>query len=376
MSISTYKDSVDSLITNQTNQDSIPPSIVGVKLKDLADIVEQFIITVWDSTYPNGSSTGYSILSTVVYGNKIFQSLVDSNRDIPGTSSWSIIFSSQSETFTADIVLYLSSGKTFGKYINGQTISAIGKTSVDIILDATQEVIHPTYIQPTNSFTSNPNPNYQEVGTTINIILSAIFTRNNAGDQQSATFSKNSSVIFTDSTPKIGQSSVTNTYTDNNILLTLSTTSYSSLISYNQGPVLNNNLGIPDPIGRINAGTISGGSIIFQGIYPYFYGTSSSQSLSSSDIISGTKIVSPVENGFTVSSFGTGSAYLWFAVPTGSHTFTTWYRTALDNGQIGGSTNLFKSPQTLSVISSYWTTNFDFYITNYQTIAGTTTILS
>jgi hypothetical protein len=47
-------------------------------------------------------------------------------------------------TFTTDITVSLSNNKTFGKYKNGETIPAIGKTASEVILMATGEPLEPT----------------------------------------------------------------------------------------------------------------------------------------------------------------------------------------------------------------------------------------
>jgi len=48
------------------------------------------------------------------------------------------------ETFKNDLGVYLSSGYTFGKYANGATISAKGKTPGEVILDAISQPLIPT----------------------------------------------------------------------------------------------------------------------------------------------------------------------------------------------------------------------------------------
>lgn len=55
------------------------------------------------------------------------------------------IYSANTVTkFTADIPVILSGGKTLGKYTNGQTIPAIGKTAQEVLLDIAQEFISPS----------------------------------------------------------------------------------------------------------------------------------------------------------------------------------------------------------------------------------------
>lgn len=48
------------------------------------------------------------------------------------------------ETFPSDILVSLTPGKSFGKYINGDLIPSYGKTVVEIIIDSLTEPINPT----------------------------------------------------------------------------------------------------------------------------------------------------------------------------------------------------------------------------------------
>lgn len=46
--------------------------------------------------------------------------------------------------FTSDILVSIAAGKTFGKYVNGETIPALGKTSNEVIIMALAESLAPT----------------------------------------------------------------------------------------------------------------------------------------------------------------------------------------------------------------------------------------
>jgi hypothetical protein len=76
-------------------------------------------------------------------------------------------------------------------------------------------------------------------------------------------------------------------------------------------------------------------------------------------------------------AFNATGEWPWFAVYSVYPTKSTWYETALNNGNIGlVSTDLFAAPTTLSVISSdgYWTVTFKIYPANKVTTLGTATI--
>lgn len=121
----------------------------------------------------------------------------------------------------------------------------------------------------------------------------------------------------------------------------------------------------------------SSSSPTITGLYPYFWGLSASAP-TSSDIASaiaggaGTKVVASSSSTITI-TFGASAEYLWFAIPSTSTSKTVWYVNALNNGSIGGSSNLFGSESTQSVNSpdSYWSgVNYKIYITNYATSTG------
>jgi hypothetical protein len=117
------------------------------------------------------------------------------------------------------------------------------------------------------------------------------------------------------------------------------------------------------------------------GIYPYFWGLADSQ-LSSAQIIA--EIEAGNANKVVVSASGTisiqwnaSSKYLWFAHDSTYTTKTVWYVTALNNGSIGGGTNLFGSAVTGDVDSpdTLWSArNFKTYITNYATSTASDTM--
>ena len=136
--------------------------------------------------------------------------------------------------------------------------------------------------------------------------------------------------------------------------------------------------------GSRGAGNVSDSSSspTITGLHPYFYGLSNSEP-TAGDIQSaiaagsGTKVVSASTGTISVQFNATSANYLWFAVPATSTDKTVWYVNALNNGSIGGESNLFGSPTTLAVDSpeSYWSSvNYDIYITNYATTTGSDTM--
>lgn len=114
------------------------------------------------------------------------------------------------------------------------------------------------------------------------------------------------------------------------------------------------------------------------GLYPYFWGSSSSV-LTASDVAneiqygSKTKVVASSTGTITITFGATDAKYLWFAIPSTSTSKTVWYVSALNTGSIGGNENLFGSESSQSVTSSdgFWSgVSYKIYITNYATTTG------
>ena len=68
-----------------------------------------------------------------------------------------------SPIFTDNITFMLSGGKSFGKYLNGQTSDWIGKTAIEAIVDAAIEYIAPSW----SSFSIAGQAVTVEIGTII-----------------------------------------------------------------------------------------------------------------------------------------------------------------------------------------------------------------
>ena len=70
--------------------------------------------------------------------------------------------------FTSDIVVSIASGKTFGKYENGETVPASGKTAVQVIQMALAEALDPTV----SLSSSGDNVVFGASGKTVNLTFS------------------------------------------------------------------------------------------------------------------------------------------------------------------------------------------------------------
>ncbi|MFN9900583.1 MAG: hypothetical protein ACK55Z_17730, partial [bacterium] len=103
-------------------------------------------------------------------------------------------------------------------------------------------------------------------------------------------------------------------------------------------------------------------SYTYTGIYPYYWGTSVTLPTTSTiaDEISGgtaNKVLSSASGTITI-NFSASSEYLWFAHFENYTTKTKWFVTEFNQGAIGGGSNLFNTPQIVSVDSfdGYWNT--------------------
>ncbi len=206
------------------------------------------------------------------------------------------------ETFTSDITVYSANG--LGKYGQGQIIPAIGKTAAQVLIDALTQAIPPSYSQPSVSIGSSPSGGTFEIGTALSITLSSGFNANDGGAATGTVYNKGGS-------PLGGN-------TDNIASLT-SSVSYTVTISYGQGPVKNNNLGVPDPTGRINAGSRTSSAVTFTPQSKRFWGYSADATPTDAEIraalggnseLSGAKAKGSFD--VTISS---GSNYVFYAYP-------------------------------------------------------------
>lgn len=241
LNTSPVKDTLLSIINNQNTgkvnySDSNTLYVTPNTLKDTAASIRSAL-----SSLKNGVDTIYSSSDTIYWsknGNKYF-ALVD--------------------TFKTNITAHLQSGYTFGKYTNGQTIQAQGKSASQVIIDALTQSIPPVYLAPTVTITASPINKVYEFGSNLGTItLSSNFIQNDAGSLSGTTYYVNGSSIGNANTFSIAS-------------LTTQQTAYVSK-AYNQGPCKNNNLNIQDCTGSIAAGNINSATISWTPGYRRYYG--------------------------------------------------------------------------------------------------------
>ena len=278
---------------------------------------------------------------------------------------------------------------------NAQTWSTFTVSQVfDAILFPT---IGPTYTIPTISLSGTASGTV-EVGSTITQTMTLTGTKNDASAFLALYIQRNSSNIATISNPSgTATTNIASQYgysdpNNQNYYYTLSNTdtatattgtfTWSGYGNYGAGVAKLTNKGQTDANGAQVRSTVypqaastgfASGSYSVTGIYPYFWGVSSTQPTAASiasAIQAGTaNKVLAVGSGTLTITFNASSQYVWLAVQNSYATKTTWYNTALNNGSIGAG-QFILSPVTQAVTSptSLWSgVNYNMYISGYST---------
>jgi hypothetical protein len=261
----------------------------------------------------------------------------------------------------------------------------------------------PTYTIPTITLSANNSGTF-EIGQPINQALTVTGTKNDAGVFTQLRINRNTINLTTNTSPttttttniasQFGFSdpnnqnyTYANTYVDANTIVSGATT-WTGYGNYNAGLAKLNNKGVTDSNAfavltttapqAANATTFATASTTITGIYPYFWGVSSTQPTAASiatAIAAGTQNkVLAVGSGTLTITYNASSQYIWIAVQTGYAAKTTWYNTALNNGSIGAG-QFILSPVSQAVTSpnAYWSAvNYNIYISGYATTTSGT----
>ena len=261
----------------------------------------------------------------------------------------------------------------------------------------------PTYTIPTITLSANNSGTF-EIGQTINQSLTVTGTKNDAGAFTQLRINRNTINLTTNTSPttttttniasQFGFSdpnnqnyTYANTYVDANTIVSGATT-WTGYGNYSAGLAKLNNKGVTDSNAfavltttapqAANATTFATSSTTITGIYPYFWGVSSTQPTAASiatTIAAGTaNKVLAVGSGTLTITYAASSQYIWIAVQTGYAAKTAWYNTALNNGSIGtGQFILSPVSQAVNSPNSYWSgVNYNVYISGYATTTSGT----
>ena len=228
-----------------------------------------------------------------------------------------------------------------------------------------------------------------EVGSTASRTLTASFNQGSItnGDGTSGPSLVGAASLYTFTGTGIGSvAQSSNTYSLGTPAVVFGSNNWAVTVNYDAGTgnYFDNKGNVGTNLdGSRNAGSVSdtSSSPSINGIYPYFWGLADS-ALDAAAIIAeieagnANKVVSSASGTISI-QWNATSKYLWFAHDATYTTKTVWYVTALNNGSIGGSTNLFGDAVTGSVDSpdALWSArNFKTYITNFATNTGSDTM--
>ena len=234
------------------------------------------------------------------------------------------ILAMYAKKFTKDVVL--NGVSSFGKYTNGQTIPAKGKTLDEFLYDVVTKVVLPTYTAPSVSISANPAFGTYEIGYDPGqVTLSNTYTKNDAGNVTLTTYNK-------------GGTSLGAGVNINAPGPITSSISYNVTVNYGAGTtVKNDNLGNPYPTGQITAGSTSSGAGSYSTYSKRYWGGTSvaftasgsynyaalSQALGSDN--------SGSSNSITVSLTPTGTQNVFFAYLASSPDLSSILYNGLEN---------------------------------------------
>ena len=227
------------------------------------------------------------------------------------------ILAMYAKKFTKDVVVNYGSGG-LGKYANGQTIPAKGKTLDEFLYDIVTKASPPTYSAPSGSIAANPGFNSYEIGYNPGeITLSYNYNKNDAGEINSRIYTLGTTPLTTlangtaKSTPGMLVSSIT----------------YGVTVNYDAGPIKNNTVGEPDASGQIKAGSLTS-SNSFSVYAKRYWGTITdpiiSSTITSTSLTKFSQDNSGTSNSFNLSITETDqSKYLYIAYPSSSGNLNT-----------------------------------------------------
>jgi len=222
------------------------------------EVVEQrYFNNISGGTLDVGTTVGTTFNNIVGYVTKLgFDSIGFTVNDLGGGLARISLDSGSVLTQNVEVI-----GTDLGAVDEGYTFPA-GMTFTDFVMTISQKTIPPTYNQPTLVLNGSPSPTSTEIGTIISPVFNRTFTQNDAGALTANRLYKDS-VLISSSFP----------YTDTGVQLVEIAIQYDAEVDYAQGPIKNNNMGVPDPAGRINAGTVSSNTLTYIGLRKGFYGT-------------------------------------------------------------------------------------------------------
>lgn len=211
------------------------------------------------------------------------------------------ILAMYAKKFTKDVVVNFGGG-SLGKYANGTTIPAKGKTLDEFLLDLVSKSVAPSFSSPSVSISASPAATSYEIGYDPDVItLNSSYTKNDGGNATTTIFYKGGTALGA------------NTNSPGPITTTVS---YSVTVNYAAGTATkNDNLGTPYP-NTITSGSTSA-SLSFSSYSKRYWGGISAPFGSTADIRTLTTAPSSDNAGsnqtFTGNLAPTGTQNVFFA---------------------------------------------------------------
>lgn len=254
------------------------------------------------------------------------------------------------------------------------TVFPIWTTLTDFMKALLLATFNPTLNAPTFSLISN-QANWQEIWSIVNLILTYNFNRWSIvwktvlWTWNPSTFQDYRAWAATNYTIDWTDLDLVNTKTIASYEL-LNTQTFSGTVDFGVWPQpINSDW---DNYSTPLAGGSETKSVTITAIHPIFYGKVSGWAKPTKNqalINSWTKVVSPSTWTITVNFNSDSDDWIWFAIPETSPAKTKWYVDILNNGAIGGASNLFDTEQVVSIDSptGLWSwVNYRIYVSNYQ----------
>ena len=215
---------------------------VTLKKEDITDLV--FVDNTSDRDKPVSDATKDSLRTRLyITDTSLLLKKTDTSFLLQKVDTAAIL-AMYAKKFTKDVVVNFGGG-SLGKYANGTTIPAKGKTLDEFLTDLVSKSIPPTFYAPSVSIGASPGFGNYEIGYVPGTVtLNYTYTPNNGGGVTSSSFYKDAS-----STPLTGGNTIT--------LDTLKTAvSFRVVVNYEKGTGTK-----PDNLGTQFDNTITAGSI-------------------------------------------------------------------------------------------------------------------
>jgi hypothetical protein len=259
-------------------------------------------------------------------------------------------------------------GITSGTELTGKTVSQILE---ELLVPATPA----TVVAPSLTLTTTPSsfaPIY-EVGSSLDINANMSFSGgsvsppyDSTGGTTGSAFRSGVATGYTYSGILFGTSQ---SIVENGYIVQLGGNSFTAAVQYASGQTVYNSGGAVQ-LSALPAGSLTT-SRSFTGIYPWFWGSSSTAPTANQTLIdSGTKVVGNSSASIIVPNYNVVGEYIWFAVPESQPMKTAWQggNNVSNNGTIPG--DLFPAPTTVNITSpdSLWSgIDYRIYISDYPT---------